>query len=254
MRRLEGKTILVAGAGGIGTALAQRYAQEGANVVLGDLDEAAAGAAVEDIRQSGGRAIAVHLDGGDEASIDAAVAQTKARFGGLDGLNANFASFVDGAPDVGVTDLKLEIFDETMRVNLRGFLLCARSALPAMIERGGGSIVFTSSAAAYCGEDTRVAYAISKAGGHALMRHIAVRYGPQGIRANSIAPGTIFHGNMDEILGEAFKQQLRSSAKIKSRFGQPADIAGLSALLMSDEGSYITGQVISVDGGVTLRP
>jgi NAD(P)-dependent dehydrogenase (short-subunit alcohol dehydrogenase family) len=248
MLRLEGKSILVVGAGGIGSELARRYAAEGASVVLGDLDLDGAKAVAAEIESAGGRAVGVQLDGADEASVNAAVAFAVKSFGGIDGLHANFASFVDGPADIGIAELPLEVFDETMRVNLRGFVL-----LPALLERGGGSIIFTSSIAAIVGAATQPAYAMSKAAGHALMRHIANRYGPQGIRANCIAPGTILHGDMAETLPEEFKQHLLAIAKIKSRFGRPADIAALGTLLMSDDGSYITGQVMTVDGGATMR-
>ena len=142
-----------------------------------------------------------------------------------------------------------------MRVNTRGFVICAKYAIPAMIERGGGSIVFTSSADAYNGASTRVSYAMSKAAELALMRHIARRYGPKGIRANAIAPGLIWHYKFDEQpMPDGVVDQARARQMIKSRFGKPDDIAALSALLLSDDGSFITAQTISVDAGVTFRP
>jgi NAD(P)-dependent dehydrogenase (short-subunit alcohol dehydrogenase family) len=257
MNRLEGKSILVAGGGGIGAELARRYAQEGAGVVLGDLDLDGARGVAEEIERSGGRARAVRLDGADEDSVAAAVALCCEAYGGLDGLHANFASFADGAPDVGALDLRLEDYDETMRVNARGYLLCTRQALRALIARGGGSILYTSSGAAHLGEPTRVAYAMSKAAGHALMRHVAARYGRDGVRANCIAPGVIVHERMKTALGPDFTalaEWALAIAQLKSRPGHPDDIAAMSALLMSDEGSFVTGQVISVDGGATMRP
>jgi NAD(P)-dependent dehydrogenase (short-subunit alcohol dehydrogenase family) len=254
MRRLEGKSIVVAGAGGIGGGCARRYAAEGARVVLGDLDRDGAQAIVDEIAAAGGEAIAVRLDGADKGSVAAAVATACARYGGLDGIHANFATFIDDGSYDGVAEMPLAAFDETMRVNLRGFVLCAQSAIPALLAGGGGGVVFTSSIAAYRAEGKQVAYAIAKQAAHALMRHIAVRYGPQGIRANSIAPGTILHGDMAERLPQDFKDHLMAIARIKSRFGRPEDIAALGALLMSDEGSYITGQIITVDGGATMRP
>lgn len=253
MLRLEGKSIVVAGAGGIGSELARRYAAEGASVLLGDLDPDGAEAVAAEIESAGGRAIGVRMDGSDEDSVKAAITLAASSFGGIDGLHANFASFVDGPAEIGIAELPLEVFDETMRVNMRGFVLCARAVLPALLERGGGSIIFTSSIAAIVGAATQPAYAMSKAAGHALMRHIASRYGPQGIRANSIAPGTILHGDVLDTLPEEFRQHLLDIAKIKSRFGRPQDIAALGTLLMSDDGSYITGQIMTVDGGATMR-
>jgi NAD(P)-dependent dehydrogenase (short-subunit alcohol dehydrogenase family) len=252
MQRLTDKTILVAGGGGIGGGLARRFAAEGANVVLGDIDVDAADQLVQEIGAGGGSAIATRLDGADEASSIAAVALACERFGGLDGIHANFANFIE-QDESGALELPLADFDETLRVNLRGYLLCTRAAAPALIERGGGSIIYTSSPASGKGEPVRLAYAVAKAGVEALMRHVANRYAANGIRANCIAPGTTLHERVEGELDEATKDWLRSIAIIKSRFGRPEDIAAMAALLMSDEGSYITGQVIGVDGGVMMR-
>ena len=255
--RLQGKTILVAGGGGIGSGLARRFAAEGANVVLGDISLAAAEkSAAEIIAEAGaggGNCLAVQLDGADESSAAAAVALACERFGGLDGVHVNFASFVDQDPDTGVLELPLALFDETMRVNLRGYYLCTRAALPALLTCGGGSIVYTSSPAACKGEPTRVAYAVAKAGVEALMRHVASRYGAQGIRANCISPGSTLHERLENELDGATKEWCLSLAIVKSRLGRPEDIAAMAALLLSDEGFYITGQVIGVDGGVVMR-
>ena len=139
-----------------------------------------------------------------------------------------------------------------MRVNARGFVLCTRHAIAAMLRRGGGSMLYTSSGAAFMAEKVRVAYAMSKVAGHALMRHVANRFGPNGIRANVIAPGVIAHPRFDAIIPRDLAEQMTMQVAMR-RLGRPPDIAALSALLMSDEGSYITGQVISVDGGTSMR-
>lgn len=152
MDRLSGKSILVAGGGFIGGELAFRYASEGAQILIGDLNLANAQKIADKITNAKGSALAVQLDGTDEASIEAAVATCCERIGRLDGLHVNFASFADGAPDSGVTDLPLAAYDETMEVNARGYVLCTRHALKALIASGGGSIVYTSSAAAYLSE------------------------------------------------------------------------------------------------------
>lgn len=251
---LSGKTVLVAGAGGIGDALARRYAAEGANVVLGDVNEDAADQAVREIAGEGGEAVATLLDGSDEQSIAAAVALCVDRYGTIDGLHANFAFMGDSNPDVGILDLPLDIYDETQRVNARGFFLCTRAVLPVMIEGGGGSIVYTSSAAGNGGGRAQMAYAMSKAAGHALMRHVARRYGPDGVRANTIAPAMTLHSRIEQLVPPFMIDVARGAASIKSRVGRPDDIAAMGALLMSDDGSYITGQVISIDGGTTMRP
>lgn len=253
MKRLEGKVILVAGGGGIGGGLARRFASEGAQVVLGDLALEAAQGLVSEIVADGGNAIATRLDGTDEASARAAVALACDTFGGLDGAHINFATFIDGDLERGILELPMADFDETMRVNLRGHYLCSRAAIPAILERGGGSLVYTSSPAACNGRPTQVAYAAAKAGLEAVMRHVAARYAEQGIRANCISPGSTMHEQQEREIDPALKDFCYSLAIIKSRLGRPEDIAAMSALLMSDEGSYITGQVIGVDGGVVMR-
>jgi len=253
-RILEGKNLLVAGAGGIGNALALRYTTEGANVVLGDIDLATAEEAAHAIAANGGQAIAIKLDGADEQSIEAAVKLCLDTYGGLDGLHANFAFMADGNPQVGILELPMEIYDETQRINARGFYLCTRAVLPPMLERGGGSIVYTSSAVGDAGSPAQVAYAMSKAAGHALMRHVATRFGPAGVRANTLAPAMTLHSRIEKLVPLELIEVARSAAALKSRVGRPNDLAAMGALLLSDDGSYITGQVISIDGGTTMRP
>jgi NAD(P)-dependent dehydrogenase (short-subunit alcohol dehydrogenase family) len=254
MNRLRDRVILVAGAGAIGGELARRYAGEGARVVLGDIDGAEASAIAEEIAQAGGQTVATYLDGADESSIAAAVALCRDRFGGLDGLHVNFAHFEDNFADVGVLELALDTFDRLMAVNLRGYFLCTRAALPEIIARGGGAILYTSSVAAYIAGQQRVGYAMAKSAVLALMRHVAARHGKDGVRANAIAPGFIRRPGQEDVFTSAVIERATSMAMIKSRIGEPADVASLGVLLMSDEGSYITGQSIAVDGGVTFRP
>lgn len=252
--RLKDKVIVVAGAGGIGNELARRYAAEGARVVVGDAKGDAARALAEDIAASGGQAIGTGFDGADDASIKGLVDLATSAFGGLDGFHANYACFADGAVSTDVLGLSLDVYDQMMQVNARGFLLCTRHALPAMLARGGGSMVYTSSGAAHSGDAVRVAYGMSKAAIHALMRHVARAFGPQGIRANVIAPGVITHAKHYEIMSPEMIEGFKRGTLFKNRLGAPVDIAALGALLMADEGSFITGQVLSVDGGASMRP
>jgi NAD(P)-dependent dehydrogenase (short-subunit alcohol dehydrogenase family) len=252
MQRLNGKVIVVAGGGGIGGGLARRYAAEGAAVVLGDLDAASTESIVEDIRKAGGTALGTTLDGADEASVEAAVALAVERFGGLNGFHANFASFKDGESGADILDLPMDVFDEVMRVNARGFVLCTRAAIPEMLKRGGGSLVYTTSGAAFSGEPVRLAYAMSKVAAHALVRNVANRFGREGIRANAIAPGLITHERFEAVMDPDLVRQMAARIPV-GRIGTPQDIAATAALLMADEGSFINGQVLSVDGGVTMR-
>jgi NAD(P)-dependent dehydrogenase (short-subunit alcohol dehydrogenase family) len=253
VNRLQGKVIVVAGAGGIGDELARRYAGEGASVVLGDIDGDRAIATADEVAATGATCLGMYLDGGDDASIKAAVDLAVANFGGLDGFHANYAGFNDNDSLHDVTTIPLEDFDEVMRVGSRGFVLCTRHAIPEMLKRGGGSLVYTSSDAAFMGEVVRVAYAMSKVSMHALVRHVANRFGAQGIRANAICPGVVAHPRFHDMMPAEIVEEF-TRATLLGRLGRPIDIAAMGALMMSDEGSYMTGQVISVNGGSNMRP
>ncbi len=252
--RLQGKVIAVAGAGGIGDELARRYAAEGASVVVGDVEAGSAERIAGEINDAGGTAVGTTLDGGDDASVRDFVALAVSTYGGLDGFHANYASFADGSVGQDVLEMPLDSYDEAMAVNARGFVLCTRHAVPEMLKRGGGSMVYTSSGAVYIGEPVRVAYSMSKSAIHALMRHVANRFGPEGIRANVIAPGVIAHDRLMAMMPPEAVEQFKQVTALKTRLGTSADIAAMGALLMSDEGAFITGQVLSVDGGNTMRP
>ena len=254
-RLLDDKVVIVAGLGGIGNGLARRYADEGALLVIGDLDGELSSRVAAEVDPSGERVRGVALDGADESSVIGIVKLAVDTFGRLDGIHLNFTNAADAYLPGGVVDLPLEAFDEVMRVNTRGFVICVKHAIPPMISSGGGSIVFTASIDAYNGAGTRVSYAMSKAAELALMRHIARKYGPKGIRANAIAPGLIWHYKFDENpMPDGIVDQTRARQMIKSRFGKPDDVAAMGALLLSDDGSFITAQTISIDGGVTFRP
>lgn len=250
--RLKGKVIILAGAGGIGDELARRYAREGAGVVIGDIDDAAAKRVADQIVVSGGRAIGIALDATEDDAIADAVTFATSEFGGLDGFHANF-TWVSAGDAGDILALPMDEYDAAMRVDARGYVSCTRHAVPAMLARGGGSMLYTSSASAYMGEPIRLAYAMSKASVHALMRHVAVRFGPQGVRANVIAPGLIWHAKLAKYISPEMKEEFKEANLLKTRLGAPGDIAAMAALLMSDEGAYITGQIISVDGGRTMR-
>lgn len=252
--RLAGKVIIVAGAGGIGNALALRYAREGASVVVGDINQGVAESVVEEIVGAGGTAVWTPLDGADNGSSRAIVDLAVSRFGGLDGIHINFAHMADGSKMADILQLDMQDFDDAMRVNVRGYVLCTRHAIPAMLSRGGGSIVYTTSNAAYIAEPVRIAYGMSKAAILPMMRSVASRFGPEGIRANAIAPGVILHPRLDEMMPEEAKDGFMAATALKTRLGRPEEIAAVAALLMSDEGGFITGQVIPVEGGHFMRP
>jgi NAD(P)-dependent dehydrogenase (short-subunit alcohol dehydrogenase family) len=253
MRGLKGKVAVIAGGGtGIGAATALRLAEEGVSVAVGDINLKAAEEVVGKIAAAGGNAIAVHFDVSNDDSVRNLIATAVETYGGIDLMHANAADLSLCMNDTDAVDLSLEIWDQTMAVNLRGHLLCTRHAIPALLKRGGGAIVYTSSGAAYVGEPVRVAYAVSKSGINALMRHVASRWGKEGIRANAIAPGLIMTENALKNMPKERQDEMLALGR-SNRLGFPKDIASAVVMLASDDGDWINGQVISVDGGITMR-
>jgi NAD(P)-dependent dehydrogenase (short-subunit alcohol dehydrogenase family) len=255
LKGLQGKAVLVAGgAGGIGTATSIRLGAEGALVAVADLNAPAAESVAARINEDGGRAVSMAVDIGDEDAVASAVRAAVDAFGGLDAVHVNAA---DLSPDTvmrdsNAVDIDLDVFDRTIRTGLRGHLLCARHAIPELAKREGGALVFTSSAASFVGEPERPAYAMAKSGINALVRHIASRWGRSGIRANAIAPGLVLTETIAEALDPSFRAGALRNTR-SPRLGRPEDIAAMVAFLMSDDGEWVNGQVISVDGGATLR-
>jgi NAD(P)-dependent dehydrogenase (short-subunit alcohol dehydrogenase family) len=253
MRGLKGKVAVIVGAAtGIGKATAIRLAEEGVSVVLGDINVAGVEAVAAQVNESGGKAVAATCDISDDSSVKAVVDLAVRTFGGIDFMHANAADLKVVLSDTNAVDVPLEVFDRTIAVNLRGHLLCTRHAIPEILKRGGGGIVYTSSAAAYVGEPERVAYGVSKSAINALMRHVASRWGKEGIRANAIAPGVVITDATRTGIPDEMKQMILAMGR-SPRLGQPEDIAAMVAMLFSDDGEWINGQVVSVDGGVTVR-
>jgi NAD(P)-dependent dehydrogenase (short-subunit alcohol dehydrogenase family) len=256
MRGLAEKVVIVAGGGsGIGAATARRLGAEGAAVVVGDLVGDNAESVAAEVRDAGGRARAVQFDIADDASVAALVAAAVGEYGGLDAMHANAADLSPETigQDSNALEVPLDTFMHTIDVNLKGHLLCTRHALPHLIERGGGALVYTSSAAGHIGEPERPSYAASKAGINSLVRHVASHWGRQGIRANSIAPGLVVTPAMDTSLPSEFREYALRVGR-SPRLGRPDDIAGMVAFLVSDDGEWVNGQVLSVDGGASMRP
>jgi NAD(P)-dependent dehydrogenase (short-subunit alcohol dehydrogenase family) len=249
MGRLDGKVAIVTGsAHGIGAATASRLAHDGAAVIVADLDAAGATLHAESIVAAGGSAIGVGVDIADESSVRDLIATTVSAFGGLDVLHNNASAMNLTPGDVDVLGLDLETWDGTMRTNLRGTMLCCKAAIPHLLERGGGSVINTSSGQALRGDTGQTSYSAAKAAVIALSRSIATQYGNRGIRCNAICPGLILTDRLKQKLdGPATERLLRH--QLLPRTGQPEDIANLVCFLVSDEGSFITGQDICIDGG-----
>jgi NAD(P)-dependent dehydrogenase (short-subunit alcohol dehydrogenase family) len=251
---LDDTTAVMAGAAtGIGAATAARLAREGARVVVGDRNVNGAEQTARAIRDEGGEAIAVGFDIGDEESVDQLFTRAEG-YGPVDRVHANAAAFPPrklGA-DTDLLDIDLGVFDFTVRVNLRGHILVTRRALPQLIARQG-AIVYTSSAAAFTASESRPAYVIAKNGLHGLVRHVAARWGRDGVRANAVAPGFVLTELMRGVDPDGTLAQLALDKSCSPRVGRPDDIAAAVAFLMSSDAEWINGQVISVDGGMVLR-
>lgn len=250
---LDGKVAIVTGAGsGIGAATAQMMAREGAAVVTADLDPDTARATAEAITGSGGDAVAITADIGDEAQIQAMVRLAVERYGGLDVLHNNAALIDPGvfARDRTVVGMEAEIWDRVMAVNVRGPMLGCKYAIPEMLERGGGSIIMTTSVGAQAATVNQTAYGVSKGAVDTLVRYVAVGYGKQGIRCNGIAPGVVMSPSAQEVLNQDLLDVLRLTHP-SARLGEPEDIAAMAVFLASDLAEYVNGTVIPVHGGMT---
>lgn len=254
LRGLDGRVAIVAGgASGIGAATAARLGSEGARVVVGDIAVDGAQRTVDRIVGAGGIATAVAFDLSDPASVAELVATAAATYGGVDALFTVGADMGALRADSDVVDIEFDLWDRVMAVNLRGYVAAMKYAIPQLLSRGGGTIVNMSSAAAFQGEPTRPAYATAKAGIGALTRHVASRWGKEGIRCNAVAPGFTA---TEAIRSAPQWPELELSAlkRIRgARVGDTDDIASLVAFLISDEGAWINGQVINIDGGTVLR-
>ena len=246
--QLEGKVALVSGgASDIGRATALRLAAAGAAVVIGDVSAEGAGAVAEAVTAAGGRALGMWCDVRHEDSVAAFVQGAVTTFGRVDAVDHN-AAWSHPRLDTDAVGVDLGVWERALEITTRGALLLARHAIPVMADNGGGSIVHISSGTSTIGESKRVAYGVSKAALNQLTRHLAVRYGREGIRANAIAPGFILTETAATQVPDDIQTRL-AEANPTRRLGTPDDIAKVVVFLCSDDASYINGQVLHVDGG-----
>jgi NAD(P)-dependent dehydrogenase (short-subunit alcohol dehydrogenase family) len=247
---LSGKTAVITGSSrGIGRAIAEQMALAGANVVIssrkaGPCAEVAAG-----IIRAGGKAISIPCNVGDKAQLQALIEGTRRHFGKVDILVCNAAVNPYYGPLLGVSD---EAYDKTMSSNVRSNLWLMQLVLPEMAERKDGVVIIISSIAGLRGSPMLGVYAISKAADLQLCRNLAVEWGQHNIRVNCIAPGLV-KTDFARALWEdpVVLEQSVSHAPLR-RIGQPIEIAGAAVFLASKAGSFVTGQAIVVDGGVTI--
>lgn len=246
--RLKDRVAIVTGAArGIGRAIAVALAQEGARVAAWDLDLVQLDDLVGQVRARGGEVLALSVDVTRKDQIQEAVGQVLARWGRVDIL-VNNAGIYEVLP---VEDISEEQWDRVLAVNLKGAFLCSQAVIPAMKRQGSGSIVSMASSAGKSGGTLSGAhYAVSKAGVICLTKQLARELGPHGITANAVAPGRIdtpmIHLASDEE-NEAFR--LRTPL---GRLGTPEDVAGAVVFLVSDEASFVTGEIVDVNGGLLI--
>ncbi|MBM3799113.1 MAG: glucose 1-dehydrogenase [Actinobacteria bacterium] len=249
MGRLDGKVAFITGASsGLGRVAAELFAREGAAVVVADVvdgDEV-----VSAIDEAGGGATFVSCDVTDDESVKNAVDHAVATFGGLHVLYNN-AGVMLGDDDNPETT-SIATYDKTMDINVKGVLLGCKHAIPALRASGGGSIVNVASFVAHMGAATpQVAYTASKGAVLALTREIAVIYARQGIRANALCPGPVMTPLLAKFLSDDAKRNRRLVHIPMGRFGEPHEIAQGALFLASDESSWMTGQSLVIDGGIT---
>ena len=255
MSRLAGKVAIVTGgAGGIGAATARELAGEGVAVAVVDIDEANAAGVADEIRQTGARAIALGGDLAEEHTAQDVVQSTVAKFGRVDVLHNNAALTASTflSRDTTVCEMSLDVWQRSLEVNLGSQLLMCKYTIPEMRKNGGGSIVNMSSGAAFSGDRTRLAYGVSKSGVHTLTMYVATSEGKRGVRANTIVPGLILTDAVRAHLSEDIINGL-GRATLTPYLGQPKDVADLVVLMASERCRYITGQMISIDGGMSAH-
>ncbi|MGI9175664.1 MAG: SDR family NAD(P)-dependent oxidoreductase [Rhodothermales bacterium] len=256
---LGGKVALVTGAGsGIGRTSALLFARQGARVVAADVDAEAGAASVEEITEAGGEACFVQADVSQTDEVKHAVREAATHFGRLDVLfnvvGVSGRRWGDG-PTAECTE---EAWDRVLAINLKSIFLCCKYALQEMLRQGGGgAIVNLSSVLGLVGGDTDFAthaYAASKGGIISLTRSIASYYAPQGIRANVICPGLIATPMSARAqANETIRAKLPALQPLTGDFGRPEDVAHAALYLASDQAAFVTGAVLTVDGGWTMR-
>jgi NAD(P)-dependent dehydrogenase (short-subunit alcohol dehydrogenase family) len=254
MARLAGKVAFITGGGGgIGTATAERFAQEGAKVVVADIDVAAGEAAAHSARtlaaNTGGDCHFIYCNVTERTSVENAVAETLARYGKLDVLhnNAGGSTLEDGP----VTEAPEQEFWRAIKLDLFGTFICSKIAIPHIIKAGGGSVINMASNVALMALPGRDCYTAAKGGVASMTRSMAVEYAPHKIRVNAIAPSVTLTERVKRLLA-ANKNVSKLAASHLLGMGQPIHVADMAVYLASDESTITTGQILSVDSGVTI--
>ncbi|HEY2922703.1 MAG TPA: SDR family oxidoreductase [Candidatus Binatia bacterium] len=254
MGLLDGKVAVVTGGGhGIGKAYCLGIAREGGTAVVADIDGAAAEGVAKAIADSGGKALGVNMDVANFSSCQELARKTLDAYGKIDGLINNAAIFMSVPAEKGSFQTITETeWDRIMAVNVKGLWLCVRAIVPAMQQRKQGSIVNISSNMAFNGGQGMMHYVVSKAAVVGFSRVLAREIGGDNIRVNTLAPGSTM--SEEKPTQEALKNYERTaSTRILKRIEQPEDLVGTALYLLSDLSSFVTGQVILVNGGAVLH-
>jgi NAD(P)-dependent dehydrogenase (short-subunit alcohol dehydrogenase family) len=249
---LSGRVAIVTGSGAnIGEACARALAAAGAQVVLADIAIARAEAVAQSINAAGGKAVAMPLDLAEEGSITALVDAVMRQCGRIDILHNNAADtrLEQMLADGSLLDLEAATWDRAFQINARGTMLMIKTVAPHMIANGGGAIINTSTGVSLVGDINNPSYSASKAAVNALTRNAAVQFGRFNIRVNAVAPGLVLSPLAREMMD---REQIAMVQRhvLLPRESVPEDIAGTVLFLASDAASFITGQVIAVDGGI----
>ena len=247
---LERKTAIVVGAAnGIGRATALAFAAAGAAVACADVEAPGARGVAAEIETGGGQALAVHLDVTDGASCRAAVTATVERFGGLDVLLYGAA---DSDPTATVPEMDEAAWDRVVRINLTGAFLMAKAAIPAMIARGGGSVILIASQLGRVASPGRAAYCATKGALIQLAKVLAADHAAQGVRANTLSPGAVETRRLLVRWKDMDAARAAMAPKhLLGRLGRPEEIARAAVYLASDASGFMTGSDLLVDGGYT---
>jgi 3-oxoacyl-[acyl-carrier protein] reductase len=245
--RLKEKTAIITGAAnGIGFAAAERFAREGANVILADFDEEIGRQREEELRAEGLQARFIQVDVSKRESIDELVRQVLEEYRGIDVLINNAGITRDSM----LAKMAAEDFQKVIDVNLTGVFHCTQAVVPSMIEQGKGKIISTSSVSGVYGNIGQTNYAAAKAGVVGMTKTWAKELGRKGINVNAVAPGFI-HTGMTAKVPEKVIGQMKQMVPL-GRLGSPEDIANAYLFLASDESDYINGTVLHVDGGIMM--
>lgn len=250
--RLANKVAIITGSStGIGRATATLFAGEGAKVTVADINDEAGREAVASIESAGGVAQYVHCDVSRSDDVQEMVSETVGTYGGVDVLFNNAAATAGYHP---VHEMPEDEWRGLLSVSLDGVFLCSKYAIPAILERGGGSIINMGSVEGVLGVKGHAAYVTAKAALFGLTRSMAIDYGPKGIRVNTLSPGIIDSGRpeIDRLKKEASAMQWWKDMTVLDRLGGTDEIAKTVLFLASDDSTYLTGQNILVDGGWTI--